>query len=310
MIFFSCRKQHARAIDLTSLASTSPTTNKPVVTVVGDMSDNRKSFGLPPNWPQMPTDTGAPSSGSTRLDPVLEGSVADEDTFEYRQQQPVEEARGVGTATPAMSIPGSTATNPPMDADGRSQSAPCTTVRAEQVNWFATATSNDLFGFPPVAQQLAMNAAEATRILPDDATPPEGNTAVFKQANRPLLPGENLFEAVNPIDDWRRFHNLLGGFIPNPGTEDRPPPTWNKEPAGQDPVSEPEVRDDGAFRPYRRSRGGEGYRRRRRRGAGRGRGGRGGRGGLEGSRDQAPHDDVVAHRDSRMFEDTHLFYRG
>lgn len=165
-------------------------------------------------------------------------------------------------------------------------------------NWFATATTNALLGFLPVADQLRINVTNATRVHAPEA--PLRNTPFFEEANRPLLPGENLFADVDPVKEWRRFNNILSGFVANSGTEARPAPTWDQEPAYQESTSKREVQDGKMFCPNSRPRGGERARRRRHRGGPRSRGGategRGGRG------------STAATNDAVGFEDTHLFY--
>ncbi|KAJ4377934.1 hypothetical protein N0V83_000764 [Neocucurbitaria cava] len=218
----------------------------------------------------------AQSAHEARLAPIPEDFVPDAVAGDSYNDQDEEEATSedhgrsghtlmrdlaanLSTAVTA-SVPFPTVLRSPMDARSRSQSAPSTFgtfERAQDANWFATATPTSFFGFPPVTQQLAMNnTPEATRSFPDnESTAVPWHSKVFEDAYRPLLPGENFFEVVDPVKDRRRFANYIYGFIPNPGTGGRAAPSWNEY---QEQVSELQMRDIGVSepRPYGNSRGG------------------------------------------------------
>ncbi|OAL45161.1 hypothetical protein IQ07DRAFT_661940 [Pyrenochaeta sp. DS3sAY3a] len=87
-------------------------------------------------------------------------------------------------------------------------------------NWFATATPSSLYGFAPTPQ----HGRHLTPKPKSLATHPPSSAETTEQVdvyNRPLQPGENLFEAVDPSKEPKRFANILYGFTPNPGTQSR-----------------------------------------------------------------------------------------
>ncbi|CAO2647396.1 Nn.00g083180.m01.CDS01 [Neocucurbitaria sp. VM-36] len=266
------------------------------------MSDSRSGGGLPINWAETPIDNGAQFTSTSRPAPNPESSAPDHVAGDLQDAKdegvmPEDGIRpgsylhalirvsrtNLPTATAAMPIPALPSTNPSVHTRALSQSAPCTFERAETPNCDAAARHERSTSHPC----LSLSSSSPN-------PPLRHHTAIFEEAHRPLLPNENMFEAVDPVNGWRRFHNLIGGFVANPGTEGRPVPVWDRD---QEAASEPEVHDDGAFRPYRRSRGGEGRRRRRRRGAGAGRG-----------RESRSED--VARRDEIAVGNTDLLYGG
>lgn len=90
----------------------------------------------------------------------------------------------------------------------------------------AAANPKELYGFAPISVQVRQRFPKAK--TPRSAAPPpptesDGQIDVY---NRPLKPGENLFEAVDPMKEPKRFANILYGFTPNPGTDRRLVKDW------------------------------------------------------------------------------------
>lgn len=83
----------------------------------------------------------------------------------------------------------------------------------DAANPFAALNPQQVAGFMPAADTLALAAALGTQIRSTEPEPLE-HSAVYAQANQPLGPGENLFQGTQQ----RRRDNIVGGWVARDGS--------------------------------------------------------------------------------------------
>jgi hypothetical protein len=76
-------------------------------------------------------------------------------------------------------------------------------------------TSDEIFGFAPFPSTLPLATPSSASPEIGIEPPSYSHSLAFKEAHRPMRPGENVFEHLdsNNMDDKRRLHNIIGGWV-------------------------------------------------------------------------------------------------